>query len=338
MPSGGATSHWLWYGGVIGFVLLAGQLFTLYMTRMPGASYRGPLAPLTEQEQSLAAELRAHVTMLAGTIGERNMIKFKALEAAADYILDQFREMGYDAHERPYTIDSVRVRNIEAELTGHSRPDEIIILGAHYDSVFGAPGANDNASGVAALLALARLARNQRFARTVRFVAFVNEEPPVFQSGDMGSQRYARECRERNENIVAMLSLETIGYYSDAPRSQVYPAPFSFFYPHTGNFIAFVGNLASRSLVRQIIAGFRADTRFPSEGVAAPAFIPGVGWSDHWSFWQEGFHGVMVTDTALFRYPQYHTREDTPEILDYDRLARVTAGLHRVIASLAGSS
>jgi Zn-dependent M28 family amino/carboxypeptidase len=172
----------------------------------------------------------------------------------------------------------------------------------------------------------------------VRFVAFVNEEPPFFTSGEMGSRVYARACRARNDDIVAMLSLETIGYYSDAPRSQAYPAPFGLLYPDTGNFVTFVANYRSRPLLHQVMSAFRANAQFPSEGAAAPEWIPGVGWSDHWSFWKEGYPGVMVTDTALFRYPHYHTSQDTPEKLDYPRMARVFSGLQQVMRALAESA
>jgi Zn-dependent M28 family amino/carboxypeptidase len=189
---------------------------------------------------------------------------------------------------------------------------------------------------VAALLVLARLAQQQRFARTLRFVAFVNEEPPYFQSAYMGSRVYASESAQRGEQITAMLSLETIGYYSDEKGSQSYPFPLNFVYSSPGNFIGFVGNLASRRLVRRVVAAFREHARFPSEAVAAPSIIPGIGWSDHWSFWQEGYPGVMVTDTAPYRYEQYHTPRDTPEIIDYERTARVVGGLGHVLGDLAG--
>jgi Iap family predicted aminopeptidase len=209
-----------------------------------------------------------------------------------------------------------------------------MVIGAHYDSPTDSPGANDNASGVAALLELARQFKTARPVRTVRFVAFVNEEPPFFQTDLMGSRVYAANARKRGEKIVAMLALETIGYYSDQAGSQHYPPPFNLFYPDTGNFIAFVGNIASRSLVHSSIKIFRESTRFPSEGLAAPGFIPGIGWSDQWAFWQEGYPGIMITDTAPFRYPQYHQREDTPDKLEYEQMARVVAGIGRVVEEL----
>jgi hypothetical protein len=163
----------------------------------------------------------------------------------------------------------------------------------------------------------------------------VNEEPPHFQSTDMGSVRYARRCRERGENVVAMLSLETIGYFSEREGSQKYPFPLSYFYPSQGNFIGFVGNRASRQLVRDVVGSFRTHARFPSEGAVLPAALPGVGWSDHWAFWQSGYPAVMVTDTAPFRNPNYHEASDLPDTLDYDRFARVVAGLEKVIAELS---
>ena len=209
-----------------------------------------------------------------------------------------------------------------------------MVIGAHYDTVYDCPGADDNTSGIAALLELARALKDSHPARTVRFVAFVNEEPPWFQTDDMGSLVYAEQAHKLKENIVAAISIETIGMYSDAEGSQEYPAGFKSLYPSKGNFIAFVGDLGSRSLVRQAVRSFREVTKFPSEGSAAPGAIPGVGWSDHWSFWQEGYPAIMVTDTAPFRNVNYHRPTDTPETLDYDSMARVVHGLVGVVADL----
>lgn len=165
-------------------------------------------------------------------------------------------------------------------------------------------------------------------------MAFVNEEMPFYRSAEMGSVRYARRARERGEHITAMISLETIGHYSDAPGSQHYPGAFGLFYPDTANFIAFVSNLRSHALVRRAVGAFRRHAAFPSEGVAAPGWMVGIGWSDHWAFWEAGYPAIMVTDTAPFRYPHYHDAGDTPERVDYDRTARVTVGLAGVIQNL----
>ena len=211
---------------------------------------------------------------------------------------------------------------------------QIVVVGGHYDSVAGCPGANDNGTGVAATLALAQAFASRKLSRTLRFVAFVNEEPPYFQTEQMGSLVYARACRARGEKIVAMLSLETIGYYRDEPGSQQYPFPIGFLYPKTGNFIAFVGNTASRRLVKKVTASFRRQVQFPAESGAFPSALPGIGWSDHWAFWQMGYPALMVTDTAPFRYPYYHTPHDTPDKVDYEPFTRTTAGLALVVEEL----
>ncbi len=307
----------------------------LTMIRMPGESYQDPLPPLTGEERSLERELRTSVNALAGDIGERNLFTYDKLVTAADYIGAALAGYGYEVHRQGYEVSGKVCENLEVEIAGTRRPDEIVLIGAHYDSVMGSPGANDNATGVAAVLALARAFVGTPTSRTLRFVAFVNEEPPFFQTGRMGSWVYAKRSRQRGEHIVAMLSLEMLGYYSDEPGSQRYPFPLSFFYPSRGNFIGFVGNVRNRRLVRQVVEAFRGHARFPSEGGALWGLLPGIGWSDHWAFWKEGFPAIMVTDTALFRYPAYHLPSDTPEQVRYDHMARVVSGLERVVRDLA---
>lgn len=218
------------------------------------------------------------------------------------------------------------------EITGDTA--EIIVVGAHYDSFDDSPGANDNATGVASVLALAERFIDARPSRTLRFVLFADEEPPYFQSEEMGSLTYARACRDAGERVIGMISVETIGWYSDEPGSQKYPAPLGAVYPDKGNFIGFVANPRSRIFLREVITSFRESTEFPSEGGALPGVLPGIGWSDHWAFWQSGFAALMVTDTAPFRYPHYHTVLDTPDKVDSERIARVTMGLERVIRAL----
>ena len=293
--------------------------------------------------------------MLAGTIGERNAWQAPALERAARYIGTTFGNAGLNPKRLPYTVPRSAVGgpfgivgelamrlpeestyvNIEADIPGLAKANEIVVVGAHYDSLHGTRGANDNATGVAAVLEIARALKDSGPARTIRFVAFANEEPPFFKSEAMGSRVYARAARARGDDIVAMYSLETIGYYSDAPGSQRAPFPLGLFYPSIGNFVIFVGNFASRALVRQSVDMFRKASPFPAERFAGPAFIPGVDWSDQWSFWREGYPGVMVTDTAPYRYPHYHADTDTPDKIDYDSFARVTAGLIEVVRAAA---
>ncbi|MEX2197294.1 MAG: M28 family peptidase, partial [Burkholderiales bacterium] len=315
------------------FLLAAALAWLLwFMVKVPGESHRGPLPALTEDESRLALSLRRHVEAIASR--EHNQFRPAELGAAARYLETELAAMGYAPQAQRYATGLGEVRNIEVEVRG--RGEASIVVGAHYDSVAGSPGANDNGSGVAATLELARRLRGAAPARTLRFVFFVNEEPPFFSGMDMGSRHYALRAREGNERIAAMFSLETIGWYSDEPGSQRYPFPLSFFYPSTGNFLAFVSNLGSRALLHESIEAFRRHAQFPSEGVAAPALIPGVDWSDHASFWREGYAALMITDTAPFRYPHYHSASDTPDKVDYERLARVVTGLERMLRELGG--
>ncbi|HUY31842.1 MAG TPA: M28 family peptidase [Pirellulales bacterium] len=283
-------------------------------------SYQGPLPELTAEQTVLRDELRRDVDILARQIGERNLGRYQKLVEAAEFIEKSLREAGYERVERQgYDVKGRNCDNLQVELPGTEHADEIVVVGAHYDSVEGTPGANDNGSGTAAMLALARRFASRKCERTLRFVAWVNEEPPYFQSNTMGSLVYARRCRQRNEKIVAAISLETIGYYSDEKGSQKYPPPLKLMFPSEGNFIGFVSDVPSRPLL---------------EKAALHSTLPGVGWSDQWSFWQEGYPGLMVTDTAPYRYPHYHKPTDTPGQLDYDRTARVVDGLDAALAEL----
>jgi Zn-dependent M28 family amino/carboxypeptidase len=287
-----------------------------YMTAMPDRPYAGPLPPLSGEGRALSLRLRLHVAALAAA--ERNT----DLETPARYIEAAFSRLGFEPRSQYFESAGRKVRNIEAGSGS-------IVVGAHYDTVPGSPGADDNASGVAVLIELAAM------KLPVRFVAFANEEMPYFLGPEMGSWMWAKRARERGDTVLAMFSLEMLGYYSDAPGSQVYPFPLSFFYPDRADFIAFVGDLGARGLVHRSIKSFRRHAQFPSHGVAAPGFIPGVSWSDHWSFRRHGFPAIMITDTAFYRYPHYHLPTDTPEKLDYERMARVTLGLAAMLRDLA---
>lgn len=299
---------------------------------MPGKNISNA-APLSPEEIELRTELKSDVQTLAGEIGERNMGHYPQLNAAADFIEGSFSRAGLRPRRDSYEVRGQACHNIEAEIPG-TRPN-VVLIGAHYDSVFGSPGANDNGSGVAALLALARRFAGKPAQQTLRFVAFVNEEPPYFLTEQMGSVVYAGRCKAHGDRISAMISLETIGYFSDTPHSQTYPAAgLGVFYPTVGNFIGFVSNVHSRALLRRSIALFRKHAKIPSEGAALPSFVPGVSWSDQWAFWQHGYPGIMITDTAPFRYPYYHSATDTPDKLDYDRFALVVSGMQKVIQEL----
>ena len=283
----------------------------------------------------MEAALRTHVSQLADRIGERHVLRPAALEAAEAYIREQWQALGFQVVRQAYVTRGVECANLEITLAGTGRAAETVLAGAHYDSVPGTPGADDNASGVAALIEIARLLRGRSSAKTIRLVAFVNEEPPFFYDGDMGSAVYAQAARRRGERIQVMFSLEMLGYYSDVPGSQALPPYLRFFYPDRGNFIAFVSNLRSRRALRRAVAAFRASSDFSLQHLAGPALIPGLSWSDHLSFWRAGYPAVMVTDTAFYRNPHYHGSGDTPERLDYARMARVVEGLAGMLTRLA---
>jgi hypothetical protein len=320
--------------GILLALLALPSIAWVQMVRMPGRSHQGPLPAVTPAQAQLAQTLRRDVEHLAVKLGERNLRYHATLERSADWIQAELERIGHAVARQTFQVDGKPFHNLEVELRGTASPAEIVVIGAHYDSAPGTPGANDNGSGVASLLALARRLHGLQPARTLRLVWFTNEEPPHFQGADMGSVRYAARAKQRGERIVAMLSLETLGYYSDQPGSQKYPDALKSAYPETGNFIALVGNSDSRELVHRVLAAFRAQAAFPSEGAALPDALPGVGWSDHWAFWQQGYPALMVTDTAPFRYPHYHAATDTPDKLDYARLARVVEGLDHVVREL----
>lgn len=280
----------------------------------------------------LIQQLTRHVQTLAGDIGERNVYRPAALDAAARYIETELGGIGYAVNRQTYVVRGVESSNLEVVLPSQRWPEESIVVGAHYDTVDGSPGADDNGSAVAALIEIARLLKGRELGRTLKLVAFVNEEPPFFFWGEMGSQVYARGARRQRENIRLMISLEMLGYYRDEPGSQAYPPLFRRFHPDRGNFIAFVSNFRSGKVMRRAAAAFREHSNFPLETTATFGWIPGVAWSDHLSFWREGYPAFMCTDTAFFRNPFYHSAHDTPEKLDYPRLARLTEGL----ASMCG--
>jgi len=322
----------MFYTGVLTLFALGGA----YMKCMPGESVPSDSVAEAPRAAALARELRETVQFLAHDIGERRLGFGDTLNRSSEYLAEQLRQVA--ERERGQVRfealgESGISRNVILELPGTG--GELVVVGAHYDSALGTPGANDNASGVAAALALARRLARYRFERGLRFVLFANEEQPYFHTELMGSLAHAAGCRARGEKLVGMLALESLGYYSEVEGSQKYPGPVGWFYPTRGNFIGFVANLESRSLLREAVASFREARLFPSEGAALPSGMPGVGWSDHWSFWQHDYPAIMVTDTAVFRDPNYHRLSDRPKNIDYAKMARVTLGLERVIERLA---
>jgi Zn-dependent M28 family amino/carboxypeptidase len=314
----------------------ATMLLAVALPGVAGASGAGQGSPSSPDGlDAMTARLRRHVEALAKEIGERNVLRPAALRAAAEYIRSQWRDQGYEIALQRYEAGGVTGENLEVTVRGRSKATEIVLVGAHYDTVRGSPGANDNASGVAALLEISREFASLAPERTVRFVAFVNEEPPFFASDLMGSAVYAKAARARGDDIRLMVSLEMLGFYSDRPGSQSYPPLLGLFYPDRANFVAMVSNFRSRPALLELVRAFRGGSDFPVESLAAFEFVPGVAWSDQLSFWRQGYPAVMVTDTAFYRYSHYHSASDTPEKLVYPSMARVVAGLRNATAGVA---
>jgi hypothetical protein len=325
---------------IFAFLCVVGALVITWrsMIWMPGKSFHGVPSSLNGPETQVCQSLQQDLMVLAQDIGERNVSqRYGQLIEAAEFIERSLQEADYATRRQEFVVDGHVVWNIEVERTGRCHPEEVIVVGAHYDTVPGSPGANDNGSAVVANLALARAFARLAPERTVRFAFFVNEEFPYYMTEKMGSLRYARECRAKAEN-VCMISLETIGCYLDARLSQRYPAAMlRHVYPTTGNFVAFVGNLRSRHLIHRAIRGFRR-VQFPSEGMAAPRWLKDIFRSDHAAFWRCDYPAMMITDTANFRYAYYHTPEDTADKINYVALARVVTGLRESVLELVGEA
>jgi Zn-dependent M28 family amino/carboxypeptidase len=293
----------------------------------------------TECRAVLAESLRQHVDRLAGLIGPRYVGRPVALGAAATLIERELTAAGYEVARQSYRAQGEDVSNLVAELVGTSQPEKVIVLGAHYDTVPTTPGADDNASAVAVLLEAARLLHDCQPKRTVRFVAFPCEEPPHFYTGEMGSQVYARGCRSRGDNIIGMLCLEMVGYYSTVANSQQLPAAIPkllrWAFPRRGDFLAAVGNMRSLKLLWKFRRGFKRAVRFPLFSICLPEVVHDIRLSDNSSFWDQGYPALMLTDTSYLRNPHYHLASDTPDTLDYDRMAEVTLGVAGGVAKLA---
>ncbi|HEY9713146.1 MAG TPA: M20/M25/M40 family metallo-hydrolase, partial [Chroococcales cyanobacterium] len=344
-------------GPIAGLISVIAGLVTL--TILAGtASHATPAQAARPLPQGSSAEalreelqerLKKHVTVLSSQIGARSLTRSpKGLEKAAQYIESSFIELGYSPQAQRFDVNQVnfldqimgggggQCRNISVTIAGSGKEAErVVIVGAHYDSVYDCPAADDNASGVASLLEIARDLHERKPGKTIILVAFVNEEPPFFRTDAMGSRHFAQSLFDRQVKVDAMLSLETIGYFTDRHNSQKYPPGLDQIYPKVGNFIAFVSNSANSALTTECVTSFRQAVKFPCEGMAAPNTVRGIDFSDQQSFWKLGYPGLMVTDTAFMRYPYYHTKSDTLDKIDFTKLALVTAGLIGVVEHLS---
>jgi Zn-dependent M28 family amino/carboxypeptidase len=279
-----------------------------------------------------ASSLLQDVTVLAREIGVRSYRDRDRLQKAADYISLRLASFGYAVARQSFQFRGNTYDNLIAELRGSTSPEKILVIGAHYDTVRTTPGADDNASGVAGLLGLAQTLAESRPEKTVRFVAFALEEPPVYRTRNMGSYHYARSLKEDRDDVEGMICLEMIGYFRGGKGSQHYPFPFmNRIYPRTGNYISMVGNMRSRGFTRKIAEEFRKASDLPVVTLNAPPIVIGIDFSDHWSFGKFGYRALMVTDTSFYRNPHYHAPSDTPETLDYERMAEVVSGLRAAV-------
>lgn len=280
------------------------------------------------------ARLEAHVLSLTTELSPRDESHVENLDRVATYIKNEFSQTNAIVSEQSYEVRGSTYRNVIAQFGPET--EERIVVGAHYDTAGPLPGADDNASGVAGLIELAHLLGRQPPQLHVELVAFTLEEPPYFRTSNMGSSIHARWLRAENKRVRAMLCLEMIGYFSDAPNSQHFPAPaMSAFYPSTGNFIGVVGRLGDWSLVRQTKSAMRRASPLPVYSINAPSFVTGVDFSDHLNYWSAGYSAVMITDTAFYRNRNYHTAADTAEKLDYRRMALVVEGVCAAVTELA---
>lgn len=283
--------------------------------------------------------LKRSVYALSGEIGPRGYLQIEALNRAEEFIVSKFRRYGYTVSFQSYEADGRIYRNIYVENRGRLIPERILVIGAHYDTVMGTPGADDNASGIAGMLELARLFSEKSCDHTIQFVAFSLEEPPFFYTKKMGSYQYAKALHDSGKDLIGMICLESIGYFTDTRESQFFPTPiFKLFYPDRGNFITLVSNLHSKGFLNQVKDAFGKGTNLPVESLSTFSIIPGIDFSDHRSFWKFGYNAVMVTDTAFYRNPNYHGKGDTPETLDYRCMAEVVQGIKSAIGELAGCS
>jgi Zn-dependent M28 family amino/carboxypeptidase len=282
--------------------------------------------------EQIEINLRSNVTFLAKNIGARSYQDIEKLNSAADYIEKTLRSYGCNVKRQSFKYENRTYYNIEAEVKGTSKDDRILVIGAHYDTVYGTPGADDNASGVAGILELARLTSENPLPLTIRFVAFTLEEPPFFRTKHMGSYIYAESLKKEGIKVMGMVSLEMIGFFCDQKGCQYYPLPFfKWFYPDRGDYLAFVGNIKSRKFTLKLKDAFKKSSALPVESLNTVSLVMGVDFSDHLSFWRFGYPAFMITDTAFYRNPHYHAYSDTADTLDYKRMAEFVRGFHKAM-------
>lgn len=312
-----------------------------------GGLVRQPVLPPRAAAPAAAADpvrLERHVRMLSETLAPRDGAHPERLERTAAYLRAELKAAGGAVADQVYSFQERNqrnnleergpFRNVVARFGPESGPR--VVVGAHYDSAGEKPGADDNASGVAGLLELARLLGRQAPPLRVDLVAYALEEPPYYGTDAMGSVAHARALRKEGSAVRAMLSLEMLGTFSDAPGSQRYPAPVArLFYPGRGDFILVAGRWRDAALARRVKRAMWAASPLPVYSMTSPPGIPGIPLSDHASYWDAGFPALLVTDTAFYRNERYHTHEDTADRLDYRRMGLAVDGAHAAVRDLA---
>ena len=315
---------------LVAFVALA--LF--YCCGMPGQSVKAPAA-LTAEEQEVSEHLKVQCEELAHRIGQRSTIKMQGLDRARDYIGQRLGRASLRPKMMAFSSRGDQAINLEVELEGVGAKDEIVVVGAHYDTASYTPGADDNASGVSMLLEVARLLNARGHDRTIQIVFFDRGSSRFAGSDDAGSYAWASDAKKQNKKIMAMISIDSIGMYLDEPGSQGGPFPVSLMYPGQGNFVMFASDIGSRQLVQSCVQNFRSQTGFPCEGITLPGFMPWLAHSDHHPFRQNDWPSLVVTDTGKLRNTEQEQMTDTYDRLNYDRMALVTTRLVKVIERLA---
>jgi len=319
-------------GLIIGLLLCTGGLW-VWLCNPTMSKGKTPSSPIPAS----AKLIKKHVYALTHTKGYRNHRDLKALNEAGAYIKKQFTSYGLKASEQRYKIGKNEYKNILA--SAGPKAGARIVIGAHYDVYSEQMGADDNASGVAGMLEIARLVQKlkPKLKYGIDFVGYTLEEPPYFRSQKMGSAIHANSLAKANAKVKVMYSIEMIGYFTDKPNTQEFPIAFlKLFYPTTGNFITVVGNQSStgRALTRHTKRFMRAVTELPTESINAPSALPGIDFSDHLNYWANGYPAIMITDTAFYRNHNYHKKTDTPEKLDYPKMAEVVKGVYWAVVNI----
>ena len=291
------------------------------------------LLSLTLQASADTTLIKRHLTVITKTEKFRNFKNVDQLNETAGYIRSVFENYSDSVSFQEYYVKGNIFKNVIASFgTENNRR---IIIGAHYDVCGKQEGADDNATGVVALLELARLLKNQKLNYRIDLVAYTLEEPPFFRSDCMGSYVHAKSMAENNIDVYGMIAVEMIGYFSDEKNSQDYPIGImSLFYGHKGNYIALVKKSGQGKFARKFSREYKFTKEIKTKILTTPAFIPGIDFSDHLNYWKFGYSALMITDTAFYRNPNYHEPTDTMDTLNLSKMANVIDGIYRTILNL----